>query len=65
MELFFARAELQVPFFLRFERFADLLLDLTHASLSFPAVRFSFRANRAILLYRRLRLFWAFELKLL
>lgn len=65
MNLFFVLANLQVPAFLRFEVFANFLLDLTHAVRRFPAVRFSFRANVRILRYRRLRLFSAFELKLL
>lgn len=65
MELFFVLADLQVPFFLRFEFFADFLLELTHARSRFPAVRFRARADLAMLLYRRLRLAWAFELKLL
>lgn len=56
MDLCFLFADVQVPVFLRFERFADFLLELTQASLGFPAVRFSFRADLAMLLYRRLRL---------
>lgn len=65
INLWFFLANLQVPFFLRFDRFADFLLELTQARSRFPAVRFRFRANLAMLLYRRLRLAWAFELKLL
>lgn len=65
MDLFFVLAEVQRPFFLRFDAFANFLLDLTHARPRFRAVRFLFRANLAMLLYRRLRLFMFFDLKLL
>lgn len=65
MDLCFRLAELQRPFFLRFDVFADFLLNFTHARPRFRAVRFLFRADLAMLLYRRLRLFMFFELKLL
>lgn len=52
-DLVFLFANLVLVFVLLRKRFRDFVLDLTHAFLVFPVVRFRFRADLAKLLYLR------------